>query len=867
MLRPSILIILAVLFLSCSQQKTTSELSTNSFKVDSLALDSLHLTKAYTLSSRHQSVAGIMKLLPDIKDSITLAKAYYHIAMYMNYRNYDKAKYYHNKARRIFRRYNRWEDLMNLNGSYARMFRNNAMIDSIEPLLLDNIKEIELEGVKSFAILYPLHELSVHYSYDLGKYHEAIKYGELFFERLAHFDSLPIKNHHFDDLRYFKKDVIDLILGVAYAKVGQLNNSEKHLKEAYKNYTKRKDEEKLVRVHKGFIELYALKNDVEKLIYHKDKYYEATKKYLNTFSKNEKDVHLLEVALMEEDKKRQSIEDEFKIKSLITYGSMLILLCLGLFQWYSTKLKREKREVALKLEKQYEFNNFKTNVLLTVAHELRTPLTLILGHLQLISNQQIEPENFKLYINKIKNSSQGILNRMSDIIRLLKDEKTKTTISTQNLNILPFLKKVFFNFEGAALMKNIQLIFTAQLPTNHTINSDPKILTGILNNLIHNAIKFSNPDSEIKMVVSHTSETLSIQIIDHGIGIDDLNKKYIFDKFNRAETGANIDGFGIGLAIVKEYTELLNGNIQVESIIQQGSTFTLTLPNQSTIINFEEKSQPKSEKSKNNKPKKLLNKSLNKLLVVEDNAEMCSFYKQIFDKFYECSFAFNGVQAINMLKNNGYDLILSDVMMPEMDGFELKEKVRKMNNREHIPFVFVTAKDKDESKIKAFNIGVDDYIVKPFNKDELIARINSLINNKKAREKWSSSNGEDISTETSSIDVKTVKKLQEIVLKNCDNENFGVTELANEIGLSQRQLIRVIKKLTGLTPVKFILEVRLLEAYRKIKNKEEVDINNVRFSVGIQSASYFSTQFKKRFGLNPNELLKFHKDEFISLEE
>lgn len=873
--KQGILSIIILVVQSCTVSGT-NELPNNSPFADtkrtgSEVFDSLYLAtlKSKNPTASFETVDATIQYSKTLMDSVMLAKAHYLIAhQYLISREYDSAESYLDRAKQSFQRLNMWPETMNINKSLARIYRKQGKVNEIEAFLKANMEELNAAKDTSFITLTPLHELAVHYSYDLGRHEEAVFYGELFFKRLAHYDAQHPTHINFNNIKNFEKDVIDLILGVSYNKIGLLNKSHEHLKRAWVNYTKRDDTEKLSRVHKGFIEHYIKTGEVEKLIFHKEEFYKKMLKYMDEVGGSEKDINKLKLKLLDEKRELAMLKEESKLKSFYIYATIAAMLFLGVFQWYSTKLVREKREVALKLNKQYEFDSFKTNVLITVAHELRTPLTVILGHLQLIADKKIKPENFNVYFEKIKNSSQGILNKMSEIITLLKEDKTKTEIKQEEVPVQPFLKGLFFGFEGIARIKKIQLVFSSRLPLKHRITTDPTILSGILNNLVVNAIKFSSSDTKIKMDVSYDGKDLIIKVIDNGVGISAENQNLIFNKFSRLSATSFTDGFGIGLAIVKQSTEQLQGSISVESTLGKGSTFTLSLPNEVVLVEEEEKSTIvlETKQSLSAVAGKEEDK-LPQLLIVEDNPEMCSFYEHIFAKLFKCTFTFNGQQGLEILKEKTFDLIISDVMMPVMDGFAFKEKVRADPGLKKIPFVLVTAKDNGDSKVRAFNIGVDDYIVKPFNKDELIARIHSLITNKKAREKWSITNADNGGIQADSFDEKTVRKLQEIVLKRCEQEDFSVQDLASEIGHSQRQLVRVIKKLTGLTPVKFILEVRLLEAYKKIKNKEEADINNVRFSVGIQSASYFSTQFKKRFGLKPTELVKFQKSELVNIDE
>ena len=224
-------------------------------------------------------------------------------------------------------------------------------------------------------------------------------------------------------------------------------------------------------------------------------------------------------------------------------------------------------------------------------------------------------------------------------------------------------------------------------------------------------------------------------------------------------------------------------------------------------------------------------------------------------KKYECSVAFDGEEAYNKIVNENFSLITSDVMMPKVDGFELREKVNLLENKKNTPFILITAKHLEVDKIKGFNLGIHDYIVKPFNKNELLARVANLIKISEIRKEWQQKN-QDLFEKNDSFENVLLEKIKKIIIENITNEDFKVEDLATEVGYSQRQLSRLLKQYTGLSPVKFILELRLIKAYQLLKDKSYYTLSEVKYDIGISSTSYFNVKFKERFGIKPSEFLR-----------
>ncbi len=569
------------------------------------------------------------------------------------------------------------------------------------------------------------------------------------------------------------------------------------------------------------------------------------------------------------------LEQEKSKRNKLIFGSLgLLLLGFMGFQWNNNRQKRKKLLAETQLQKEQEVNELRTKFLGNIAHEIRTPLTLISGNLNLALENINQKEKAKQNIKTALINSKKVVEDANEILELLKFEKNKTTIKLNTVPLDQTLKRIFKSFASLAEMKQIKLVYQSNIEANVTAKIDVEKVEKILNNLVSNAVKYSPSDSKIIFDAQlDNTQQLTVKVTDFGQGIHFNETEKIFERFYQSSQSNAVGGIGIGLSLAKEFSELLNGSLTVESELGKGSTFIFTMPVETSVIESvsEEKVTPTIQKDVKQSEKSLSNTSTSKeesstdnneitssskpkILIVEDNPEMASYLEEILSEKYDCEKAFDGQQALDKMNANSYDLITSDIMMPRLDGFQLREKLNENPKLKNIPFILISAKTLEEDIIKGFNLGIDDYVVKPFNKNELLARINNLLQNKFDRESWIQQHPEDVE-EIDAAQKQLLDKIKAVVEENISDEEFKVTQLASVVGYSQRQLTRILKQHTGMSPVKFILEIRLQKAYWLLQNKVHFTLSEVRYDVGIPSSSYFNRKFKKRFGINPSELL------------
>lgn len=532
---------------------------------------------------------------------------------------------------------------------------------------------------------------------------------------------------------------------------------------------------------------------------------------------------------------------------IIIIGLVTAVLILFIFQQRFIRQKRKKLEIENQLEKEQEINELRARFLGNISHEIRTPLTLISGNIQSAMEGKKMDKATTNYLKSALKNTKKVIDDANEILHILKFDKNKQDLFFENIMINKFCKRVFLSFDSSAKGKQIDLKFNTSLSKDYKAEIDVEKTERILNNLITNAIKFSSSKSEIIFDICENNGWIEIKITDFGIGINSDEKEKIFERFYQSKTTKSVGGIGIGLALSKEFVELMNGTLTVSSVLNEGSVFTMKLPLRS--VKSIEKKKETSIKTNN----KLIKRP--KILIVEDNVEMNSFLVEMLSKKYECSVAFDGEEAYNKIVNENFSLITSDVMMPKVDGFELREKVNLLENKKNTPFILITAKHLEVDKIKGFNLGIHDYIVKPFNKNELLARVANLIKISEIRKEWQQKN-QDLFEKNDSFENVLLEKIKKIIIENITNEDFKVEDLATEVGYSQRQLSRLLKQYTGLSPVKFILELRLIKAYQLLKDKAYYTLSEVKYDIGISSTSYFNVKFKERFGIKPSEFLR-----------
>jgi len=518
----------------------------------------------------------------------------------------------------------------------------------------------------------------------------------------------------------------------------------------------------------------------------------------------------------------------------------------------------ERRET----ERQKEISDAKTRLYTNITHEFRTPLTVILGMADSVKNKVQNAISGKM--DTIIKNGKNLLQLVDQMLDLSKLESGKMSLNTIKANIIPFLKYVFQLQEFYAEEKNISMLFSCE-SQSYEVEFDPEKTAAIVSNLLSNAIKFTQDGGQISMNVYHADQYLCMEFKDNGVGIPLDKQKSIFDRFYQvdAENTRKEGGAGIGLAITKELVHLLDGVIDLKSNPGVGTVFTVKLPfvsaveNSVSSTNAHEEAEFGDSKFDSDESLPITANKHQRLLVVEDNPDVVGYLKACYQNHFSIHVAGDGKQGYELAVDKIPDIIISDVMMPVMDGFELCKKLKDDYRTSHIPIILLTAKADIPSRIEGLETGADAYIVKPFNQRELLVRMQRLLDlRRKLFRRYS--RGTNLEFSNHPVIQKEdmfIKKLNEVILKNIGDELFNIQSLCSEMAMSKSQLYRKFSALTNSSAAKYIRTMRMKKAKVLLQNSS-MNITEVGYEVGMKSVSTFSKLFKEEFGYSPSDFIQ-----------
>jgi signal transduction histidine kinase/CheY-like chemotaxis protein/AraC-like DNA-binding protein len=629
---------------------------------------------------------------------------------------------------------------------------------------------------------------------------------------------------------------------------------------------------------------YKIKNDKDSTI----KYLELGQTLKDSIFSREK-VREIQNISFNERLKRQEIavaQDKYKskIQLYVLVAGLFVMVLFALILWRTNIQKRERLKSNLRveqmerekeriqLEKAKEIDKAKSAFFANISHEFRTPLTLIKGPVQNLMEEFSDRPSVKKQLKLIQHNADLLLRLINQLLDLAKLEAGTVKVNTIKSDLNYFLTVTIDSFSSNAKQKEIE--FNFKLPgIRYDISFDKDKVETIVTNLVGNAVKFTpakgrvDIDARVDIADSTSAGQLVVTISDTGIGIPAEDQTKIFERFYQLnEGGAHKEvGSGIGLALVKELTELLGGSLKVKSEPGKGSEFCVTLPVQILSVASEVEipvplnvSDSHIEIEVDND--KVAKNGRAKLLVVEDNAELRRFIISTLRSEYSFFEAADGKAAFVIALQETPDLIISDVMMPEMDGVTMTAKLKKDIRTSHIPVILLTAKATEEAKITGLNTGADDYLVKPFNNEELVLKVRNMIASRnRVREKVRLEFMRlGPTVEAISADEKLLLKVKEAILKRLSDEQLSVDSLAGEIGLSRAHFYRKITALTGL-PVNELIQSFRLERASQLLAQRWGSVSQVAYEVGFSNPSYFSKCFKEHYGVLPSEYGKKHK--------
>lgn len=567
----------------------------------------------------------------------------------------------------------------------------------------------------------------------------------------------------------------------------------------------------------------------------------------------------------------------FEFKPIYAISAFLFMAEIFLFVIFLGQIFRTVERNKLNAEQDLNFNikqnerlkeidNLKTTFFTNISHELRTPLTLITAPIQELL-VKYPSDNLLLLMSRNAQRLLTLINQLLDISKL---EAGQMKVEMTQYDVAKYLETLLSSFTSLAESKKIEFLYT-QNQQNILGYIDQDKTDKIITNLLSNAFKFTS-DGGIVSVDSHFSDNLKnikITIIDSGIGISKAKVSKIFDRFYQVDAAQNrnYEGTGIGLALVKELVRVLKGEISVSSKVGEGTTFVVKLPidyetwendivvenTKSTPLLSEQKEPFLSDGIKIEKQFDKTNSEENILLIVDDNADIRAYIRSVFESSYQIIEAINGKDGILKAQETIPNLIISDLMMPEMDGFEFCKYIKSNETTSHIPVIMLTAKANIESRIEGLELGADDYLIKPFDAREIKVRVKNLLEKQENLRQyfW----GKTIKTKIpkySPLEDVFLIKVNKIVEKHYSKNSFGIEQFCEDMNMSSSQLLRKLKALTNKTTVEFIREYRLQRAAEMLEQRKGT-VSDIAFAVGFESLSYFTKAFQEKHGALPSE--------------
>ncbi|MCF8358822.1 MAG: response regulator [Prolixibacteraceae bacterium] len=559
-------------------------------------------------------------------------------------------------------------------------------------------------------------------------------------------------------------------------------------------------------------------------------------------------------------------------KTKWAYSIYLILILFVIFYSIQLFIKRERNKFLIQQErietaKVHEMDMMKIKFFTNISHEFRTPLTLILSPLEKII-KTTKDVTTKEQLQRVRNNGRRLLNLVNQLLDFRRLEVQGLSLVLREDELIGFCREVTTSFSDLSESRNIELNFSSNVKELNASFDFDKI-EKILFNLLSNAFKFTPGNGTIDVNILYDKkdpekQNVIIQVCDTGIGIPADKKEIIFERFvqNAPENAGINRGSGIGLSLTREFVQLHGGNISVESEVDKGSCFKVTLPvkehiETETVSPSKEllAGKPISEKHPGAKP--TAGTGNFKLLLVEDNPDIRFYLKDNLKLNYTIMEASNGLQAWETTLKEMPDLIVSDIMMPVMDGIELCRKIKTDNRTSHVPVILLTARTTDQHRIEGLGTGADDYITKPFNFEILELKIKNLVEQRKTLRKLYQQNFDLQPAEINitSLDEKFLKKIKDITENNMHEPDFSVEKLSNEFGISRAHLYNKLVALTGKTPIEFIRILRVRRAAQLLE-KSQLTVMEIAYKVGFNDPRYFTKHFKNEYKMTPSQYAK-----------
>ncbi|MBK8852294.1 MAG: response regulator [Saprospiraceae bacterium] len=700
--------------------------------------------------------------------------------------------------------------------------------------------------------------------------------------------------HQLDECRLICKEILSLldeagndavrgdahnILGYVEMEEGRYGLATEHFKKAEKEARKSTNYKLLKDIYRGMEILSALQNNFEAA---RDFHHQFQVVSDSSLSQQiVSNITNYQVKYETAEKEKLLAEEQEK-KSKWILGSIIALLLLtGLFFYQRKQQQMQKNQARLEAEKSRleaelehreanrlrEVDKIKSTFFANISHEIRTPLSLIIGPLEQMINGSFKGDQQKYYRIMHKNGKR-LLELVNQLLLLSKLESGRMKLTGSFGNIHNLIKAIVNSFENLADRRNIQIDIDCPDEEGKCC-FDRDAVEKIMANLLSNAIKFSNDGGSIFVTIRPmTGQTIQIEVMDTGIGISEEQIPSLFERFSKTTHSELQPGSGLGLALVKELSELHGGGVTVKSKEGEGSVFTVTMrvdrsffdnhqfTNQtveneaSTFETLVSDTASISEGSKKLNPQKII-------LVVEDNADVRTYIKDQLQGNYLILEATNGREGLEVAMMQVPDIIITDIMMPELDGLSLCKLIKKHPLLSHIPVIMLTSKTEEADKISGLEAGADDFLTKPFLATELVLKIKNWLTTRiRLQEKYLSPLNpfSPDALQEENMDAKFIQNVRDTIQLNLDDEGFSVVELSQKVGFSRSQLHRKLSALTGKGPNEIIRSMRLENAKQLLEQKAG-NVSEIAYRCGFNSPAYFIKCYKDQYGTTPGDVL------------
>lgn len=572
------------------------------------------------------------------------------------------------------------------------------------------------------------------------------------------------------------------------------------------------------------------------------------------------------------------------ITAAIIAASSLLVLCIALFVIIMLRSRARKAEKNAEQLRDRFFTN--------VTHEFRTPLTVILGEAEELKNEEHNESKHSKY-NAIINQGNHLLRLVNQLLNISKVRTAIGSLPWKNGDLAALVNMIVENMSVYAQRQDTTIDFQHD-DSDFNIDFVPEYCRSIVTNLISNAIKFDSPNGHITVNMSRKKNNVLIAISDHGCGINQQDLPHIFDLFYQGESEKSDLGTGIGLALVKQMTNVMNGTVHVQTSEGEGTTFTITLPAKHNnreypkwipkmlTTSVDDFAEPLQETVKHQSAPDTPISSDDKriALVVEDNSDVATYIQHVLESKFNVIVAHNGQEGLDKAKEVIPDIIITDLMMPKIDGMEMCRQIKEDDLVSHIPIIIVSARDTDKDRLEGLSTGADAYLTKPFKRDELLAVADNLLHIRDLlRMKYQAQiTGAEPETHKAPDDnieiaetVNTTKilsniarknemfieRLKSIILKNIAKSELNSALIAQAMNLSQRQLNRKVNSVLGIDTASYIRQMRIIKAQEMLVESED-PVGDIGYNCGFESSSYFSKMFRQITGLTPSEYRKKH---------